>query len=53
MQQTDLSYSTNDRYVENIWYTESLKKGLSVEYKVHINHLEENGMSVWKDVPNC
>lgn len=42
MQHTDLSYSTNDRYVENIWYTESLKKELSVEYKVHINHLEEN-----------
>lgn len=36
MKHTNLSYSTND---ENIWYTESLIKGLSVEYKVHINNL--------------
>lgn len=53
MKHTNLSHSTNDRFVENIWYTESLIKGLSVEYKVHINNLGENWISIWKDVPNC
>lgn len=37
MHHTDLSYSRNDRFAENIWYTESLKKGLSVEYKGKLN----------------